>query len=251
MNGPSSQRVALVTGGAVRVGASISEGLAHAGYDLVVAYWSSEGRARELESRIRDLGRGWQLVLGDLADSATCAAVVRAAQETYGRLDVVVNSAASFESRPLETVDAAAWDAVMAVNVRAPHLIVRAAADLLRAARGAVVNIVDLSALEPWVDYPDHSVSKAALLHLTRIQARALAPAIRVNAVAPGAVLAPEGEDPVRWRRLGEAAPLGRTGSPADVVDAVLYLGRADFVTGQVIAVDGGRSLGAVGTPEG
>jgi pteridine reductase len=251
MNGPSPQRVALVTGGAVRVGASISEGLARAGYDLVVAYRSSKPRARELESRIRDLGRDCLLVQGDLADPAACAAVVRAAQETYGRLDVVVNSAASFESRPLETVDAAAWDAVMAVNVRAPHLIVRAAADLLRAARGAVVNIVDLSALEPWIDYPDHSVSKAALLHLTRIQARALAPSIRVNAVAPGAVLAPEGEDPVRWRRLGEAAPLRRTGNPSDVVDAVLYLVRADFVTGQVLAVDGGRSLGAVGTPEG
>ena len=251
MRAPSSQRVALVTGGAVRLGAAISEGLARAGWDLVVTYRSSEGPARELEGHIRRLGRRCALVWADLADPQGCAAVVRAAEDTYGRLDLVVNSAATFLSRPLEAVTAAAWDQVMDVNVRAPHLVVRAAADLLREAGGSVVNIVDLSALEPWVGYPDHSVSKAALAHLTKVQARALAPEVRVNAVAPGAVLKPEGESDERWARLGETAPLRRTGAPADVVDAVLYLASASFVTGQILAVDGGRSLGATTAPQG
>lgn len=251
MKGPSSQRVALVTGGAVRVGAAISHGLARAGYDLVVTYRSSEGPARELEERIRSLGRRCALVWADLAEPRGCASVVRAAADAYGRLDLVVNSAASFSSRPLEAVNAAAWDAVMAVNVRAPHLIVRAAADLLRAAKGSVVNITDLSALEPWVRYPDHSVSKAALVHLTKVQARALAPDVRVNAVAPGAVLRPDDQSEDEWARLGEAAPLRRTGSPEDVVGAVLYLAEASFVTGQILAVDGGRSLGSTTAPQG
>ncbi|MDZ7780874.1 MAG: SDR family oxidoreductase [Gemmatimonadota bacterium] len=249
MKGPPSQRVALVTGGAVRIGAAISEGLAHTGHDLVVTYRSSEEPARELEERVRSLGRRCALVWADLADPQGCAAVVRTAAESYGRLDVVVNSASTFEARPLASVDAAAWDAVMAVNVRAPHLVVRAAIDLLRASRGSVVNIADLSALEPWTAFPDHSVSKAALVHLTRVQAKSLAPEVRVNAVVPGAVLQPEHSSPAHWDRLAKAAPLERTGSPADVVDAVRYLIAAEFVTGQVLTVDGGRSLGTTTPP--
>lgn len=251
MTGPSSQRVALVTGGAVRVGAALSEGLARAGYDLVVTYRSSEGAAQLLEKRIRALGRRCALVWADLTDPRACSAVVRVAHDTYGRLDAVVNSAASFASRPLETVSAAAWDEVMALNVRAPHLVVRAATGMLRSSRGAVVNIADLSALEPWTAYPDHSVSKAALVHLTKVQARALAPQVRVNCVVPGAVLAPDGGPEAHWARLAEAAPLQRNGSPADVVDAVRYLLEAGFVTGQILAVDGGRSLGAVTAVQG
>jgi len=251
MTGPSSQRIALVTGGAVRVGAALSEGLARAGYDLVVTYRSSEGAARALEERIRGLGRRCTLVWADLTDPHACTACVRAAHDAYGRLDAVVNSAASFVSRPLESVSASAWDEVMALNVRAPHLVVRAATGMLQAARGAVVNIADLSALEPWAAYPDHSVSKAALVHLTKVQARALAPEVRVNCVVPGAVLAPEGRSEAHWARLAEATPLKRNGSAEDVVQAVRYFLEADFVTGQVLAVDGGRSLGAVTAPQG
>ncbi len=251
MTRPEPQRVALVTGGAVRVGAAISEGLARAGWNLVVGYHRSEGPAAELARRVEGLGRRCATVGGDLADAAVCARLVDAARETYGRLDLVVNSASSFESATLEEVDAAAWDAVMAVNVRAPHLVVRAAAPLLGEARGSVVNIVDLSALEPWPSRPHHSVSKAALAHLTRVQARALAPDVRVNAVAPGAVLAPPGLSDEGWRRIAADAPLGRPGSPADVVDAVLWLADAGFVTGQVVAVDGGRSLGSTSSVEG
>ena len=166
-------------------------------------------------------------------------------------MDLVVNSAASFRSMPLLDVDASEWDAVMALNVRAPHLVVRAAADMLRASQGSVVNITDLSAFQAWTEYPHHAVSKAALAHLTRVQARALAPDVRVNAIAPGAVLPPDDWPPERWEALAERAALARVGTPEDVVAAVLYLAEANFVTGHVLPVDGGRLLGPKGPPTG
>ena len=244
MNDPTPQRVALVTGGAVRVGRALSLGLTEAGYDLVLTYHSSEDAARTLSEEVAALGRRCEAVQADLADPSAADAVVAAVRSAFGRLDLLVNSAATFDARPLLDVDAAAWDAVMAVNVRAPHLLVRAAAPLLTEARGNVVNIADLAAFQAWTEHPHHAVSKAALVHLTKVQAKALAPAVRVNAVAPGSVLRPEGWSEQRWLDVAQRAPLGRPGTPQDVVDAVLYLAGADFVTGQVLTVDGGRVLG-------
>lgn len=249
MSEPTSQRVALVTGGAVRLGRAIALGLAEAGYHLVVGYRSSADPAREVAERVRALGRDCSLVQADLSDPSAADTLVAAARDRYDRLDVVVNSAATFDARPLLEVDAQAWDAVFDVNARAPHLVVRAAADLLRASTGCVVNITDLSAFQAWTEYPHHAVSKAALAHLTRIQARALAPEVRVNAVAPGAVLVPDDYPADRREALARAAPLQRLGSPQDVVEAVLYLVRARFVTGQVLAVDGGGLLDPGGAP--
>ena len=245
MNAQEPQRVALVTSGAVRVGRAISLGLADAGYDLVTVYRSSEGPARELQEQLSESGRRCHIVCADLSVASAAEAVVEAARDAYGRLDLLVNSAASFEPRPLLEVDAEHWDAVMSVNARAPHLLVRAAADLLTEARGSVVNITDLAALQPWTQYPHHAVSKAALAHLTRIQARVLAPHVRVNAVAPGAVMRPEAWSDAQWQALADASPLERVGTPEDVAEAVLYLARADFVTGQILVVDGGRLLGS------
>ena len=245
MNDPRPQRVALVTGGAVRVGRALSLGLAAAGYDLLVTYRSSGDEARAVAREVRAGGRRCELVHADLADPDAAPMVAEAAARAFGRLDLLVNSAASFDAAPLLEVDAARWDAVMSLNVRAPHLLVRAAADLLRRARGCVVNITDLSAFQPWLERPHHAVSKAALVHLTKVQARALAPDVRVNAVAPGAVLPPEELDEEVRRSLAAATPLGRLGTPEDVVQAVLYLARAELVTGEVLVVDGGRMLGA------
>lgn len=242
--------VALVTGGAVRVGRAIALGLAGEGYDVVVAYRSSEDAARRTKTDIEYAGRSCRLVQADLATPEGPDTVVDTARDAFGRLDVVVNSAASFRAVPLTDVDAEEFDAVMALNVRAPHLVVRAAIDLLRASRGSVVNITDLSAFQAWTGYPHHAVSKAALAHLTRVQARALAPDVRVNAIAPGAVLAPDDWPDDRWEAMAERAALQRTGDPEDVVRAVLYLVAADFVTGHVIPVDGGRLLGAPGPDE-
>jgi pteridine reductase len=239
------QRVALVTGGAVRLGRAIALGAGRAGYDLAITYHSSEAPAREVQAELRRLGRRCELVRADLAQPSAGEAVVAAVRAAYGRLDLLVNSAASFEAAPLLEVDAAAWDAVMDLNARAPHLLVRAAADLLRASRGNVVNITDLAALQPWTEHPHHAVSKAALAHLTRIQARVLAPEVRVNAVAPGAVLPPDDLSDERLRALAAGTPLKRLGSPEDVVHAVLYLASATYVTGHILVVDGGRLLGA------
>lgn len=239
--------VALVTGGAVRVGRAIALGLAEAGHDIVIGYGSSADAAEETRGDIERLGRACLTVQADLTEPAGPDHLVEAARSGFGRLDVVVNSAASFRSMPLEDVDAAEFDAAMALNVRAPHLVTRAAIDLLRASRGCVVNITDLSAFQAWTRYPHHAVSKAALAHLTRVQARSYAPEVRVNAIAPGAVLAPDEWPDERWHAVAEKAALRRTGSPDDVVQAVLYLVAADFVTGHVLPVDGGRLLGATG----
>lgn len=249
MNDHARQRVALVTGGAVRLGRAITVGLADAGYDLVIGYRSSAEAAKDVVSEVEAAGRLCHAVQADLTDPAAAETLVDAVRKAFGRLDLVVNSAASFRSVPLMAVDAEEWDAVMALNVRAPHLIVRAAADLLREARGAVVNITDLSAFQAWREYPHHAISKAALAHLTRVQARTLAPTVRVNAVAPGAVMPPEEWEPERWDALAQFAPLNRLGKAEDVVQAVLYLAEADFVTGQILAVDGGRLLGPSGPP--
>ena len=250
------QRTALVTGGAVRIGRAIAIGLAEAGYDVAIVYRSSAAEARDTASAIEETGRRCVALQADLADPEAAEAVaseVRSAFEDEDgtpRLDVLVNSAASFREVPLLEVDASEWDSVMAVNVRAPHLLTRACAEMLRSARGCVVNITDLSAFQAWTTYPHHAVSKAALAHLTRVQARALAPEVRVNAVAPGAVLPPDawGED--RWDALAARAVLRTVGSPADVVRAVRYLIEARFVTGHVLPIDGGRLLGPKGPPD-
>ena len=244
------QRIALVTGGAVRIGRAIALGLAEDGYDIVVVYRSSDTSARQTAETIEARGRECLLVRADLSEPSAAEEVATAIRDHFGRLDVVVNSAASFRSMPLLDVDADEWDAVMNVNVRAPHLIVRSCAEMLRESRGSVINIADLSAYQAWAQYPHHAVSKAALAHLTRIQARSLAPEVRVNAIAPGAVLPPDDWPQERWDALADRAVLKRVGGPEDVVQAVRYLTEARFVTGHVLPVDGGRLLGPAGPPE-
>lgn len=248
MNGPTPQRTALVTGGAVRVGRVLSLGLAGTGYDLVVHYGRSATEAASLGAEVEAMGRRCTLVQADLA---TVEGIESVAAACPPALDLVVNNAATFRSAPLDDVDAEEWARALDVNARAPHLLVRALAPALRAGGGSVVNIVDLSAFQAWTEHPHHAVSKAALAHLTRVQARAYAPEIRVNAVAPGAVLPPDDYPPARLEALRARTPLGTLGRPEDVLQAVLYLAEARFVTGQILAVDGGRLLGPSGPPGG
>lgn len=225
------------------MGRAISLALAEAGYDLLVHYNSSTGPAREVGAAVGALGRRCETAGGDLSDPYTPEALSETVRHEYGRLDLLVNSAANFRSHHILDVDDQEWDRALDVNLRAPHLLTRALADLLRAARGSVVNIADHMGLKPWVRYGHHSVSKAGLIHLTRIQARALAPEVRVNAVAPGLVLPPEGITGEALEREVEATLLKRTGTPDDVAGAVLYLARAPYVTGQLLVVDGGGTL--------
>ena len=239
----SNGKVALVTGGAIRIGRAISLGLARAGFDVVVNYRSSSVEARSLEAEILALGRRCLVVQADVASEDQVVALASAIDSEFGRLDLLVNSASVFHAANLLEVSTDEWDHVMAVNLRGPFLTVRSMAAPLQAASGSVVNIVDVSALEPWTAYPHHSVSKAGLLHLTKVMARALAPAVRVNAIAPGSVLLPEGTDDIERERLREKTLVGHIGDPEDVVRTVLFLERSPFITGELIVVDGGRSV--------
>lgn len=238
---PPATPVALVTGGAVRVGKAVALGLAASGYDLVVSYRTSQEPAADLRAQVRRMGRRVRVVQADLSREAEAVRLAASVRETFGRLDLLVNSASTYLSDDLLRVPTEEWDLVMAVNLRAPFLLVRETADLLREARGSVVNIVDLSAFQAWPRYPHHSVSKAGLLHLTRNMALALAPEARANAVAPGHVLPPPDYGEAEIERSRRRVPLGRIGQPCDVAEAVLYLARAQYVTGEVIVVDGGR----------
>jgi len=236
--------VALVTGAAVRVGRAIALGLADAGYDIVVNYHFSEGPAREVADLVEARGRDALIVQGDVSNPDDVTHLGEAVRSRFGRLDLLVNSASSFHSTSLLDIDSDEWDRVMEVNLKGPHLVVRECADLLRTARGAVVNIADHMGLEPWVRYAHHSVSKAALVHLTRIQAKALAPEVRVNAIAPGLVLAPEGLSAEELASEVDLTALKVAGSPDDVIGTVLFLASSAYITGQLIVVDGGRTLG-------
>ncbi len=236
-------KVALVTGGAVRVGRAITLGLAETGFDVVVHYNSSEGPALEVVRQVEALGRRAIAVGGTLADAETPTRIAEEVGGVFGRLDVLVNSAATFLAAPLLEVDADEWDRIMAVNLRAPFLLARATAELLRASEGCIINMVDLSAFHPFDHFPHHSVSKAGLLQLTRAMAVHLAPEVRVNAIAPGLVLAPDGMGEARRREEIDRIPLARSGTPEDVVRTVLYLVGSHFVTGEVIVVDGGQRV--------
>ncbi len=160
-----------------------------------------------------------------------------------GGLDVVVNSAAIMERRPFAEVTAADWDRTMDLNLRGPFFVAKGAAAVMAESGGVIVNIADLAAFERWTGYPVHVVSKSGVVALTEVLARALAPRIRVNAVAPGAVLPPDDTSAEERDQLMRTTPLGRLGTPRDVVDAVLYLIAQDYITGQTIVVDGGRRL--------
>ena len=237
----SETRVALVTGGAVRVGRAITLALADAGFDLVVGYHGSGAAAREVVGEVERSGRRALAVQADLSGSRGAKELAAAATTAFGRLDLLVNNASTFFATPFDQIGEDEWDRVMAVNLKAPFLLIQATAAALARSRGHVVNIVDLSGLRPWARYPHHSVSKAALAHLTRVAARVLAPRVRVNAIAPGSVLPEEDATPEAVRAAAAGIPLGEWGSPEDVARTVLFLDQSPFVTGEVIVVDGGR----------
>lgn len=237
-------KTALVTGGARRVGRELCLALARSGADVAVNYHSSVGPAEDLCREIRALGREALAVQADVSSGDGVRRMVDAVADRFGRLDVVVNNASSFEHAPVAEITEEAWDRVMAVNLKGPFLVARAAYPLLRAhGDGAIVNLADLAGIQAWSGYAHHGVSKAGLIQLTRILARAFAPEVRVNAIAPGTVLPPEDYTAAQIEELRTRTPLRRIGSPADVAGAMLYLIGADFVTGQILVVDGGRLL--------
>jgi NAD(P)-dependent dehydrogenase (short-subunit alcohol dehydrogenase family) len=250
----TSGRTALVTGAGKRVGRAIALALAGAGADVYVHYGRSREAAEDTARVARDLGvRAWT-GSADLADSASIARLFEDVALQAGRLDVLVNSAARFDKQPLDAIEASDWSRSFDVNLRAPFLSARHAAALMKQSgevdRGCIVNISDLSGVHPWRDYVQHGLSKAGVLHLTKILARELAPEVRVNTIVPGAILPPPGmsEDDPEWRETAQRVPLLRTGHADQIADTVLYLVGADFTTGATIHVDGGEGLlGPVG----
>jgi pteridine reductase len=238
---PLADGVALVTGGARRLGRAFVEALAAEGMRVAVHYGQSAAEAETVVAGIRARGGDALAVGADLTDAAAALALPQRVVDHFGRLDVLVNSAAVMERLPVADTTVAQWDAILDLNLRAPFLLAQQAAPHLRTTGGTIINIADLGGLEPWRNYAAHSVSKAGVVMLTRVLAVALAPEITVNAIAPGTVLVPEEYDDARRAFLTETTPLGRLGTPEDAVEALRYLVRQTFVTGEVVVVDGGR----------
>src|SRR5688572_4773005 len=239
-----SGKTALVTGGARRVGRALSIALGRAGADVVVNYHNSSAEADDTVRELQSSGVRASSFRADVSQKRDIDALIEHVRREHGALHILVNNASRFDSAPFAEITEADWRRVLDVNLTGPFLLSQAAAPLLHKSEAPnIINILDLSALQPWPSYAHHSVSKAGLLQLTKVMARALAPAIRVNAIAPGTVLPPDGYDGTAGdgttdRRLVEPA-----GSPDDVVQALFYLIESQFVTGQVLVVDGGRML--------
>lgn len=240
-------KVVLITGGAKRVGAAICRRLHAAGASLMLHYRTSAGEARLLQSELNGLrANSVALVQADLLDLRAMTPLVADTLARFGRLDALVNNASSFYATPVGEITAAGWDDLVGTNLRAPLFLAQAAAPALRKAQGAIVNIADIHAERPLKSYLVYSVVKAGLVGLTRALARELAPEVRVNAVAPGPILWPEDSafDELARQRIISHTLLRREGTPEDIAKAVHFLlADAPYVTGETIAVDGGRHV--------
>lgn len=245
-NGKLAHQVALITGGAHRIGAQIAQTLHAAGANLVLHYRSSK-EAAELVAQQLNAQRpaSVALVQGDLQDVRRVPQIVDEAAAVWGRLDALINNASAFYPTALGSVTEGQWQDLFGANLRAPFFLSQAAAPFLRSRQGCIVNITDIHADRPLKNYPVYSITKAGLVMLTKALACELGPEVRVNAVAPGAILWPEhGLDEVTKQRIVSRTFLKRQGEPSDIAQAVLYLIRdAGYTTGQVLTVDGGRSL--------
>lgn len=241
------RRVALVSGGARRIGAAIARRLHEAGATVAIHYRGSADEAQRLRdmlnTRRHDSARIFE---ADLAETDRLPALIEAIVDWAGTLDILVNNASSFYPTPLGSVTESQWDDLVGTNLKAPLFLSQAAWPHLRRQGGSIVNLIDVHARRPLRDHAVYGSAKAGLEMLTRSLAKDMAPDVRVNGVAPGAILWPErGMNEVVKRKIVEQIPLKRSGLPDDIAGCVLYLVRdAAYVTGQVIAVDGGRSIG-------
>jgi pteridine reductase len=247
MSDSLSGKVVLVTGGAKRVGAAIARRLHREGADLMVHYRGSEREARALRAELNAArGDSVALVQADLLDIPGLSEIVKNTISRFERLDALVNNASTFFPTPVGEMTAATWESLVGANLRAPLFLSQAAAPHLKKTGGAIVNITDIHAERPLKNYVIYSIAKTGLVGLTRSLARELAPEVRVNGVAPGAIVWPEDGswDDLTRQRIVSHTLLKRTGEPDDIARAVHYLiAEAPYVTGQIIAVDGGRSI--------
>jgi pteridine reductase len=240
-------RAVLVTGAARRIGAAIVRGLHADGADVCIHCHRSVAEAEQLRDVLnRERPRSACVAVADLLDLQSLPGVVATAIGAFGRLDVLVNNASTFYPSPLETAAPAQWEDLMGTNLRAPFFLSQAAAAHLRKSQGLILNLVDIHAQRPLPRHPIYATAKAGLAMLTRSLARELAPDVRVNGIAPGPILWPEaGMEEQLKREIVAKTLLERSGSPQDIVNAVLFFAKhAPYVTGQILAIDGGRSVG-------
>ena len=238
-------KTALITGGAHRVGKAITLALARAGADVVINYHSSAQAAEETAAEARALGVEALPIQADIADAEQVEAMVRLAEERLGGVDILVNSASLYWETPFPTSNHDGWHRVTGIGIDGPYFCANAVAPgMLAKGEGVIINIADLGAYEPWPNFIAHCASKAALMAITRQLALELAPTVRVNAVAPGPVLPPSDYTPERIASVADMTLLNRWGSPEDVAEAVLYFVRANFVTGDILFIDGGERFG-------
>lgn len=241
-------KVVLITGGAKRVGAAICRQLHAAGANLMVHYRTSATEARALQAELNDVrADSVALVQADLLNMANLPALVHDTVQRFERLDVLVNNASSFFATPVGEITEASWEDLMGTNLKTPLFLSQAAAPHLRKTEGCIVNIVDIHSDRPMKNYTVYSTAKGGLVSLTRALARELGPEVRVNGVSPGAILWPEDEgwsDALARQRIVNTTLLKRTGEPDDIARTVRFLvADAPYITGQIITVDGGRSV--------
>lgn len=241
------QKVALVTGGARRVGAGTIRALHARGWRILLHYRSSAADAQGLAEELNAVRPGSvALCQLDLLQTARLPELVDAALAQFGRLDALINNASSFHPTPMGRIGEDDWDDLIGSNLKAPLFLAQAAAPELAKTGGAIVNIADIHAERPLAGFPVYTIAKAGVAALTRVLARELAPAVRVNAIAPGANIWPENEtgfDAQERARILSSIPLARTGEPQDIAQAILFLLEASYVTGVILPVDGGRSV--------
>jgi NAD(P)-dependent dehydrogenase (short-subunit alcohol dehydrogenase family) len=233
---------ALVTGAAKRIGRSLALGLAAAGADVAITYNGSKAEAQETVAALQQLNVRAMAVACDVRNIDSVQAAVAAVVEEFGGLDILVNNAGTFETAVLQSITLAQWDKMFETNTRGPFLVSQAAYPHLREAKGRIINIGSLGGLHPWPTHAHYCTSKAALHMLTQTMAKAFAPEISVNCVAPGMVV--NGEVDPAYEHFANKTPMGRNGTPNDVAEAVLFFARGPhFITGQILGVDGGLGL--------
>jgi NAD(P)-dependent dehydrogenase (short-subunit alcohol dehydrogenase family) len=235
-------QVALVTGGAKRIGRAVALRLARDGADVVIHYNLSKSEADDTVAEIEELGRKSIAVQADLRELSQIHRMFLQTSAHFGRLDILINNAANFVPARLEDTSEEIWDMTVDTNLKAPFFCAQTAAPMLKKAGGVVINFADIGGIMAWPGYIPHCASKAGVIMLTKCLAKALAPEVRVNAIAPGTISM--SGDPSEWEAdFIRRAPLRRAGTTEDVADGVSYLVRAKFMTGQVLVLDGGRTL--------
>jgi NAD(P)-dependent dehydrogenase (short-subunit alcohol dehydrogenase family) len=238
-----SGKSVLITGGAKRIGRAIALALARAGADITITWRTSVDDAADTTREIEGLGRRAQSIECDVRSESSVGQAVKAAVEFHQRLDVLVNNAAIFETASLDRMTVAQWDAVFETNARGPFLVAREALDHLRRAQGRIINIGSLGGIQAWADHAHYCASKAALHMLTHAMAKAFAPEVSANCVAPGWIEF-DNDPPGQASRIAARTPMHRNGTPEEVAEAVLFFAAAPrFITGQILTVDGGLGL--------